>query len=147
MHRWGAGTPSLCIPPTQHLSAGEEAGVYQRYAQLCCPSVSAAQGGPGTEAAKTRQSITCPPPAPPPGPSAPRGWAEGIREGGGVARRRGRDCIHQPPPHREEQDLTTGWSDWLGVGAREGGKGEGAAQALTRLLQNSSLRALPRVLF
>lgn len=36
--------PSLCIPSTQRLSAGEEAGVYQRCTQLCCPSVSAAQG-------------------------------------------------------------------------------------------------------
>lgn len=36
--------PSLCVPSTQGLSAAEEAGVYQRYTQLCCPSVSAAQG-------------------------------------------------------------------------------------------------------
>lgn len=39
----GGWLPSLCVPSTQGLSAGEEAGVYQCYTQLCCPSVSAAQ--------------------------------------------------------------------------------------------------------
>lgn len=37
-----------CLPPSaapaQRLSAAEEARVYQCYTQLCCPSVSTAQG-------------------------------------------------------------------------------------------------------
>lgn len=70
--------PSLCIPSTQRLSAGEEAGVYQRYTQLCCPSISAALGD---LALKLRsQAIHHRLPAPPYRPMLPGvGWR---RQGG-----------------------------------------------------------------
>lgn len=80
--------PSLCIPSTQRLSAGEEAGVYQRYTQLCCPSISAALGD---LALKLRgQAIHHRLPAPPYRPLAPRAGVEvpgrGEEGGGGQQR-------------------------------------------------------------
>lgn len=58
--RW---LPSLGSPSTQLLSAGAKAGVYQRYTQLCCPSVCTAQGG---LALKLRRPGNRSPPAHPP---------------------------------------------------------------------------------
>lgn len=66
--------PCLCLPSTQRLSAGEEARVYQRYTQLCCPSVCAAQGD---LALKLRRPADRSPPATPPSRTqAPKGGAK-----------------------------------------------------------------------
>lgn len=62
----GGGWPpsSPCVPSTQGLSAGEEAGVYQRYTQLCCPSVSAAQGDLALKRRPGNRSPRCLPASP-----------------------------------------------------------------------------------
>lgn len=86
--------PSLCILSTQCLSAGEEAGVYQRYTQLCCPSVSTAQGD---LALKQRRPGNLSPPACSSlqtlgSQGRGGGCQEGERDDG---RRAGRGCLHQ----------------------------------------------------
>lgn len=59
----GLPPPPASLPP-RGLSAGEEAGVYQRYTQLCCPSVSAAQGDLALKRRPGNRSPRCLPASP-----------------------------------------------------------------------------------
>lgn len=81
MERW---LPSLCSPSTQRLSASEEAGVYQRYTQLCCPSVCTAQGGLALKLLRPGHRSPPARPTPPPEPQLPGvRWRCGRAGGGG----------------------------------------------------------------
>lgn len=79
MRRWRA---AFLRPHPSHprLSAAEEAGVYQRYTQLCCPSVSAAQGDLAPK--QPRPGDRSPSAVLPADPQLP-GAGRGTRRGGG----------------------------------------------------------------